>query len=74
MTEEANFDKTYPESVRYTFSMSFSFGLKPGGEAQLSFSFEKFPNTIICYRKHCYFGGAMAPALLVDTMILLDIS
>ena len=31
MTEEANFDKTYPESVMYTFSLSFSFELKPGG-------------------------------------------
>ena len=42
MTEEANFDKTYPESVMYTFSLSFSFEFKPGGEAQLSFSFESF--------------------------------
>ena len=72
MTEEANFDKTYPEIVMYTFSLSFSFELKPGGEVQLSFSFEKFLNTIIRYRKHCW--GAMAPALLVETMILLDIS
>ena len=49
MTEEANFDKTYPESIMYTFSLSFSFELKPGGEAQLSFSFEKFLNTITYY-------------------------
>ena len=31
MTEEADFDKTYPESVMYTFSLSFSFELKPVG-------------------------------------------
>ena len=31
------------------------------GEPQVSFSYEKFPNTIACSRKHCHFGGSSPP-------------
>ena len=58
MTERANFDKAYPESVMYTFSLSFSFELKPGGgEAQLSFPLKSFLTLLFAIGNIATLGG-----------------
>ena len=50
MNEEAEFDKTYPESVMYTFSLSFSFELKPGGRHNCLFPLKSFLTLLFATR------------------------